>query len=90
MMLFYMESIPWGCPQSSSGESRFAGLASKGAFLGVDERVFPRDFAVFMRYYLNLLQTIPARYPMMPASTMKELDEFLNYNSRRYAVRVDG
>lgn len=79
-----------GLPSIESGESRFAGLASKGHFSGVDERVFPRDFAMFMRDYFDLLQTIPARYLMMPASTVKELDEFLNHNSRRYAVQVDG
>lgn len=58
-----------------------------GSFLGVDERAFPRDFAVFIRYYFDLLQKIHVRYPLPPVLTLKELDEFLEHNNGRYSVR---
>ncbi|HKN85805.1 MAG TPA: hypothetical protein VJV04_02990, partial [Nitrospiraceae bacterium] len=90
MMLFShgVESV--GLPSIEQWREPLRRARIKGLFLGVDEHVFPRDFAVFTRYYFDLLRTIPARYPMPPALTVKELDEFLDHSDGRYAVRVEG
>jgi hypothetical protein len=90
MMLFSHGVDSVGLPSIEQWREPLQRARVKGAFLGVDERAFPRDFAVFMRYYFDLLKTIPARYPMPSALTVKELDEFLNHNRRRYAVQIDG
>jgi hypothetical protein len=90
MMLFSHGVDSVGLPSIEQWREPLRRARAKGAFLGVDERAFPRDFAVFMRYYFDLLKTIPARYPMPSALTVKELDEFLNHNRRRYAVQIDG
>jgi hypothetical protein len=89
MMLFSHGVDSVGLPCIEQWREPLQRARVKGAFLGVDEQAFPRDFAVFMRYYFDLLKTIPARYPMPPALTVKELDEFLNHNSRPYAVQID-
>jgi hypothetical protein len=56
-------------------------------FIGVDERAFPRDFAVFVRYHFDFLRKIPARHPMPPPLTLTELDEFLRETGHRYRVQ---
>jgi hypothetical protein len=58
-----------------------------GTFVGVDERVYPRDFAVFVRYYFDLLQKIPSRYPLPPALTLTQLAEFLAQHQGCYHVQ---
>jgi hypothetical protein len=58
-----------------------------GAFIGVDERAFPRDFAVFVRYYFDLRRIIRARYPMPPPVSLKEWNEFLAERGRHYPVK---
>ena len=59
----------------------------KGAFVGVDERAYPRDFAVFVRYYYDLQRKIQARYPMPPSVALNRLDEFLSQAPTRYPVQ---
>jgi hypothetical protein len=89
MMLFSHGVDSVGLPSIEQWREPLRRTRIKGSFLGVDERVFPRDFAVFTRYYFDLLRTIPSRYPMPPALTVKELDEFLDYSDGRYAVGVE-
>jgi hypothetical protein len=59
----------------------------QGAFVGVDERAYPRDFAVFVRYYYDLKRKIHARYPMPPPLALSRLDEFLRETPTRYPVQ---
>lgn len=59
----------------------------EGAFLGVDERAYPRDFAVFVRYHSDVKRKIHSRYPMPPPLTLNQLDDFLAHTHRRYAVQ---
>jgi hypothetical protein len=62
--------------------------AARGTgFIGVDERAFPRDFAVFVRYHFDFLRKIRARYPMPSALTLAELNEFLREAPNRYRVQ---
>lgn len=58
----------------------------KSAFIGVDERAYPRDFAVFVRYHADLPRKIAARYPLPAPLSLRELDEFVNETSGRYQV----
>jgi hypothetical protein len=62
---------------------------SQGAFIGIDEKAYPRDFAVFIRYYFDLIRKIKPRYPIPPAMTLRQLDEFLNQNRKLYQVKWD-
>ena len=48
-----------------------------GAFVGVDEEVYPRDFAVLVRYYFALLRKLKSRYPLPPPLRLQQLDDFL-------------
>ena len=60
--------------------------AKRSSFLGVDEDAYPRDFAVFVRYHEDLVGKIQARYPMPPALSLDELDEFLGQTNGRHRV----
>jgi hypothetical protein len=63
-------------------------LARKhGSFMGVDERRFPRDFAAFVRYHIDLKE-ISARHPMPRSLQLTRLDEFLGRTGDRYPVRL--
>jgi hypothetical protein len=58
----------------------------RGRFIGVDERAFPRDFAVFVRYYAEL-KKIPARYPLPAPLALSQFDAFLEEAADRYPVQ---
>jgi len=58
----------------------------QGAFLGVDERKFPRDFGSFVRYHTELEKRVPARSPPPAALTLEELDDFLSQSIGRYPI----
>jgi hypothetical protein len=90
MMLFSHGVDSVGLPSIQQWREPLRRARIQGAFLGVDERAFPRDFAVFIRYYFDVRRKIHARYPMPPALTLKELDEFLDRNSGRYPVKWEG
>ena len=60
--------------------------AKRGAFVGVDERAYPRDWATFVRYNRDLPGVIPARYPMPGYLTLPQLDEFLATSAGTYPV----
>jgi hypothetical protein len=53
-----------------------------GSFVGVDERSFPRDFAAFVRYHMDL-KKIPAHYPMPGSLQLERLDEFFGRTGNR-------
>ncbi len=59
----------------------------KAGFVGVDEKKFPRDYAVFARYH-DELEKIPARYPLPEPLGLKELDAFLQEDGDRYPLRL--
>jgi hypothetical protein len=59
----------------------------QGVLVGVDESAYPRDFAVFVRYYFDLKRKIRARYPIPPPLTLNHLDSFLNDRNGRYRVQ---
>jgi len=58
-----------------------------GRFVGVDPHAYPRDFAVFVRYYYDLLEKIKARYPLPPPLLLSNLDEFLGETQGWYEVQ---
>jgi hypothetical protein len=64
-----------------------ARAARHGAFLGVDRRAYPRDFATFSRYYWAIQEQIAARYPVPGPLALSELDAFLAEAGGRYDVR---
>jgi hypothetical protein len=58
-------------------------------FLGVDEAAFPRDFAVFVRYYRALRQLPTVAPPSTPLS-LEQLETFVQQAGHRYAVAYHG
>ncbi len=61
-----------------------------GAFVGVDEEAYPRDFATFIRYYTDLKKKIPARYPIPGPLALDRFDAFWGEAGGRYPVRWTG
>lgn len=59
---------------------------TEGAFAGVDERTFPKDFATFIRYRRDL-EKVPTSYPIPELLTLDGLDDFLKRAGNRYPVR---
>ena len=59
---------------------------SGGRLIGTDSKAYPRDFAVFIRYYFDLLKKMPARHPMPASLTLAQLQAFLREQDGRYAV----
>jgi pimeloyl-ACP methyl ester carboxylesterase len=56
-------------------------------FIGLDPDAFPRDFAIFVRYYTHLQERITARYPMPGPLGLSQLGRFLQEAGDRYRVR---
>ncbi|HKH20105.1 MAG TPA: hypothetical protein VKB53_04245, partial [Gammaproteobacteria bacterium] len=48
-----------------------------GAFVGVDDKAYPRDFAVLARYYFDLRRKIHLRHPIPALLKLDQLDQFL-------------
>lgn len=65
--------------------SVFGRAERSGGFLGVDERAFPRDFAVFVRFHRALQQLRP-HYALPQPLTLAALDEFLDRGRHDYRV----
>ena len=57
------------------------------SFVGVDERAYPRDFAVFVRYYFDLQRKIRPRYPIPAPVTLSQFDKFISAHGHRHAVQ---
>lgn len=49
----------------------------RGDFIGVDERTFPRDFAVFVRYHLDLKRTVSARHAIPGPLPLEQFSAFM-------------
>jgi len=75
-----------GLPSIADWRRLIQGASARGQFIGVDEAAFPRDFAVFARYHDELLRKVPHRYPLPTPLTLRQLDQFLNTNAKRYRV----
>jgi hypothetical protein len=58
-----------------------------GAFVGVDEKAYPRDFAVLARYYFDLQRKIHLRYPMRALLRLNRLDQSLKETRGDYPVQ---
>jgi hypothetical protein len=60
----------------------------KGSFVGVDENAYPRDFAVFVRYYFDLKRKISSRYPVPSPLPLSHLDDFLKQREGLYRAKL--
>jgi hypothetical protein len=56
-----------------------------GRFVGVDEKRYPRDFAVFARYH-SALQEISGRYQLPEALPLKDVSTFLQQEGSSYNI----
>ena len=65
--------------------SLFGRALQAGRFMGVDEKAFPRDFAVFVRFH-RALERLKPHYSLPAPLTLNELDEFLDRNEHAYRV----
>ena len=90
MMLFSHGVDSIGLASIDRGRSILDRARRRGGFVGVDERAYPRDFAVFVRYYTDLKRKIRARYPLPGPLTLGELDAFLEGAGDRYPVQWIG
>jgi hypothetical protein len=60
-----------------------------GEFAGVDEDLFPRDFAVLGRYH-RAVRAIAARYPMPAPLSLFDLAQFVQEHGHEYPVEFEG
>ena len=60
-----------------------------GGFVGVDEKAYPADFAVFARYH-PALRAIPGRFPLPPPLSWTQFETFLRESGadRRTGVKL--
>ena len=75
-----------GLPSIADWRSLLRHTTKHGSFIGVDERAFPRDFAIYARYHDALLKTIRERHPLPDPLTLNELDHFLQTHADQYRV----
>ncbi len=61
----------------------------RGAFLGVEEEEYPKDFAALVRYHDQLKQVVDEPYPLPAALRFDELEAFLAEAGGRYAVGME-
>jgi hypothetical protein len=61
------------------------GRVERGRLVGVDEKAFPRDFAIFLRYR-RAVSHIPARVPLPDPLSPADFDGFLGESGSRYDV----
>jgi len=67
--------------------ARLLGYARKeGRFIGVDTDAFPRDFAVYARFYTELKRRVRARYPLPGPLPLARLERFLEERGAQYGV----
>ena len=86
MMLFSHGVDSIGLVSIDERRSIIESHSPRGSLIGVDGRAYPRDFAVFVRYYEDLTRKITARYPMPAALSESELEEFPHRADNRYRV----
>ena len=75
-----------GLPSVADWRRLVESASRRSGFLGVDEKRFPHDFAVFVRYHDDLIRTIADRHPWPPPLSLKQVNEFLQRNRHRYPV----
>ena len=75
-----------GLPSIADWHGLLRHTTKHGRFIGVDERAFPRDFAIYARYHDALLKSIQERHPLPEPLTLGELDHFLQTHADRYRV----
>lgn len=63
-----------------------AARARDGAFAGVDQHAYPRDFAVFVRYHYALRRLLRERHPMPPPLALQDVDAFMREQAPRHDV----
>ena len=85
LMLFSHGVEAVGLPSIEDWRRVLTYAAKEGRFAGVDETVFPRDFAAFVRYQTDLMD-IPARYPLPGYMTLDQFDRFFHDYGNRYLV----
>jgi hypothetical protein len=87
MMLFShgVESV--GIASIEEWRTVLARAARCGRFVGVDEKHYPLDFAIFTRYHEALLREVKARHPLASPLPLARLERFLAENEGRYRVQ---
>lgn len=85
LMLFAhgVESI--GLPPIGRWRDLLERARKQGNLVGVDEKAFPRDFAIFARYY-TAIRKITARYPLPEPLSLDQLDYFIKQADDRYLL----
>lgn len=58
----------------------------KGSLLGVDEKEYPLDMSVYLRYH-NEFRRLPSRYPIPGPLALTQLDQFLRQQAARHPVQ---
>ena len=86
MMLFSHGVDSIGLASIERWQELLSRAKNKGSFVGVDPKAYPRDFAVFVHYYDDVIEKIKARYPIPASLTLNELDEFVGATLGRYRV----
>jgi hypothetical protein len=89
LMLFShgVESI--GLASIQRWKSLLGRARKKGEFLGVDEKLFPRDFASLSRYNVRVREMIAARYPLPAPLSVERFQEFVRERDGQDKVRVE-
>lgn len=87
LMLFAHGVDAVGLPPIERWQNVLRRAYRRGEFLGVEEQRYPRDFGVYLRYYKELQEKIPARYPMPGPLSQRQLQAFLDEHGERYPVR---
>ena len=59
----------------------------RGTFIGVDENVFPQDFASLVRYHHDFGTVFRARYPMPGPMDCGRFERFMEQNQDRYQIQ---
>jgi hypothetical protein len=87
MILFMHGTESVGLAPMADWRAVLARARSRGEFLGVTPEKYPRDFAVFARYYPAIRRSIAARYPLPGPVPLEWLDAFLARTGGQYKVQ---
>ena len=61
----------------SAWRALLAQAERRSEWVGADPTVYPRDFAVFVRYHDDLRRKVKAHYPLPAPIALKDFDEFV-------------
>lgn len=87
IMLFSHGADSIGLASIEQWRSVLKRAKQRGEFVGVDEKVYPRDFASMIRYYTDLKEKISERYPLPKALTLEQLDRFIEEKGDRFPIQ---